>query len=86
MAATKTVKVKDLQLAQNVRLFEEPFGWGTVIEVTAEEVVVRRPFMHTGDFSYTGGVLSYFGHEDVRLWRESDRPIEVSTEKVKKLR
>jgi hypothetical protein len=66
-----------LLIGDRVNLFADqpgaPFGWGTVIEVTEEEAVVVRPYVHTSDFSTTSGLISYIGQEITRLPRQSDR-------------
>ena len=66
-----------LLIGDRVNLFADqpgaPFGWGTVIEVTEEEAVVVRPYVHTSDFETTSGLISYIGQEITRLPRNSDR-------------
>ncbi len=70
-----------LLIGDRVNLFADqpgaPFGWGTVVEVTEEEAVVVRPYVHTADFSTTSGLISYLGQEVVRLYRKSDRVLTV---------
>ncbi len=66
-----------LLIGDRVNLFADqpgaPFGWGTVIEVTEEEAVVVRPYVHTSDFETTSGLISYIGQEITRLPRQADR-------------
>jgi hypothetical protein len=61
-------KVTELRLADVVELFEGPFGTGVVRQITADEVIIARPYGVTGDFSYTGGVLFSVGVEECKYW------------------
>lgn len=81
-----TKKAAELKLTDQIRLFEDPYGWATVREITEEEVILTRPYIATADFSYTGGVMTYIGLEEVKLWLGSDRVFEVSTESLKVLK
>lgn len=54
---------------------EEPFTSETVINVTEDEVTLFRPYVHTGDFSHTGGVTPYVGFEQYKLSRNHGRPV-----------
>lgn len=67
----------ELVLGDKVQVVEGPFGWGTVVEITDEIVKVFRPYVHISDFTYTGGVLHYVGHEYVTYFRDSRRAVEV---------
>lgn len=77
-----------LLVGDRVNLFADqpgaPFGWGTVVSVTEEEVEVVRPYVHVSDFTVCAGggeigerVMSYMGQEFVRLYRKSDRVFSV---------
>ena len=71
-----TIKLKpaELVLGDRVNLLPgEDYGWATVVNITADTVELVRPYVHIGDFTYTGGVLHYIGVETVRLWTGSDR-------------
>lgn len=77
-----TIKLtaKDLVLGDKVNLLPgEPYGWATVVQITDEEVHMVRPYVHIGDFTYTGGVLNYLGNETVKVWAKSDRTFEADT-------
>ncbi len=63
------VKVSTLELGDVVKLFDGAYSYGTVQQVTEHEVFIFRPYVHTADFSYTGGVMTYIGQETVRVWR-----------------
>lgn len=77
-----------LLVGDRVNLFADqpgaPFGWGTVVCVTEDEVEVVRPYVHTSDFSMGAGrgqigdrLMSYIGQEVTRLPRHSDRTYTV---------
>lgn len=53
-----------LRLADRVRLSDGPYGDATVSKVTETETTFFRPYVHTADFSYTGGVICYVGIEE----------------------
>lgn len=57
------IHLNDLRLADVVELFAGPFGTAVVTQITADEVILHRPFGVTGDFSYTGGVPYSVGNE-----------------------
>ena len=58
------VKTEDLRLRDVVVVDGlMPFPHATVVNITDDEVTFFRPYVHTGDFSYTGGVLHYVGYE-----------------------
>jgi hypothetical protein len=62
------VELKDLKLGDVVRLDLQAYGDATVRKINADgTVVVFRPYVHSEDFSYTGGVICYIGTEDVTL-------------------
>jgi hypothetical protein len=65
---------KDLNLGDIVRLrgVELPYSSMTVYNKTKDGTChVRRPYIQTEDFSYTGGVLNYIGLEDFTLSPET---------------
>jgi hypothetical protein len=72
-----TLKTRDLKLADVVQLSEGAYMCATVSMVTEDSVTLIRPYMHSADFSYTGGVITYTGHETVTLYRGSDRTVTV---------
>lgn len=65
------VDLTELRLADVVELFEGPFGTAVVTQITADEVILHRPFGVTGDFSYTGGVPYSVGNEVCKYLRAS---------------
>lgn len=75
---SKQVAITTLALGDVVRLIDDAaYGCGTVQQITADEVHVFRPYVHTADFSYTGGVICYIGTETVKLWKRDYRMVEL---------
>ena len=79
---TLNLTVIGLVLGDAVRLLEEPYGWGTVVKITGEEVHIKRPYTHIGDVRFGGSegsryVLDYIGQETVKVWLYSDRVLTV---------
>lgn len=86
---TETANV--LLIGDRVNLFADqpgaPFGWGTVVAVTEDEVEIIRPYVHTADFSMSGKIspvgptgerlTHYMGQEVCRIPRHSDRTFTV---------
>ncbi len=79
MKTTLKLQASELVLGDQVDLLGGPYGWATVVNITDDEVHMIRPYIHIGDFEYTGGVLHYTGHETVKVYRESDRTFEVDS-------
>ena len=69
------VKIKDLRLGDRISLFDGAYGSATVCNVKADIVEVIRPYIHTADFTYTGGVITYIGQELVKLWIGDTREV-----------
>lgn len=78
------LKTRDLKLADVVQLSEGDYMTATVSQVTEDEVTFIRPYIHTADFSYTGGVITYIGQETVKVYRDSKREYLVHQRKVLK--
>lgn len=79
------VDLTELRLADVVELFDGPFGTAVVTQITADEVILYRPYGVTGDWSYTGGVpysvgnevckyllSSTKGHYKFKVWQRKD--------------
>lgn len=66
---------KDLQLADTVRLGDGPFMDAVVTQIKTNRVHLRRPYIATADFSYTGGVIATIGLEEIELWHGDSRPL-----------
>ena len=71
----KIIQTSELQLADVV----ESYGgtnliWTTCIvtQIRDGEVTLFRPYGHTNDFSYTGGVIPYVGIETYKVQQDSD--------------
>lgn len=71
------VGIGTLSLGDIVQLFDDGYGTATVVQITDDEVHLFRPYVHTADFSYTGGVIPYIGTETVKLWRKDSRDIKL---------
>lgn len=72
------VKIKDLRLADVVRLYEDfSFPDSVVRQIKDGKVILFRPYATTADFSYTGGVIPYIGIEEVTLLASDSREVEV---------
>ncbi|MGE3483463.1 MAG: hypothetical protein AB7L09_01905 [Nitrospira sp.] len=76
---------KDLVLGDEVRLFDTPFGWGTVVKITDEEVHIFRVYVHIHPVVYISGLLHYTGHELVTLPRDSTRDYDVDAYNHKRM-
>lgn len=63
----RAVRPDDLRLADVVELFDGEFSSAIVRQITADRVTLVRPYMAHDDFSYTGGVITYIGTEEVTL-------------------
>ena len=81
--ALKTLKAKDLQLADVVRLKGNDSAWVSCVvkQIMPEEVTLFRPYGHSADFSYTGGVICYTGVEEWKVWIKSDIEFELFSRK-----
>jgi hypothetical protein len=71
------VKASELALADVVKVFDDAYGYATVTQVTEDEVTLFRPYVHTSDFSYTGGVIPYVGVETTKVWRKGSTEFEL---------
>ncbi len=69
----KTVKVVDLKLRDVVRFKDSQNSFSTMMVTQISDTSVRliRPYGITSDFSYTGGVIPYFGFETIDIWKDS---------------
>lgn len=66
---------KDLQLADTVRLGDGPYMDAVVTQIKNRRIHLRRPYMATAGFSYTGGVVATIGLEEITLWDGDSRPL-----------
>lgn len=62
------IQAKDARLGDVVQLSPQPFNHATIVAITETGVKVCRPYVHTSDFTYTGGVLRYLGWEEFDLY------------------
>lgn len=78
-------KIRDLKLADQIRLGDFPFSDGVVRQIKEDgKVVIFRPYATTADFSYTGGVIPYIGIEEIIYYQTDDREVEVLGRKALK--
>lgn len=47
----------------------ETYNCATVKQLSEHEVTLFRPYVHTEDFSYTGGILCFIGIEEFKASR-----------------
>ncbi len=69
MTSTVEVEGTEVVLGDEVQVVDGPYGWATVVKIDGDNLHVFRPYVHIGDFSYTGGVLHYIGSETFTLIR-----------------
>lgn len=68
----KKVRAADLQLADRIMSIQDPtLGIQTVKQIENGMVTLFRPYTHTADFSYTGGVICYLGFEEYQIYQNS---------------
>jgi hypothetical protein len=73
-------QAKELKLGDVIKLNCQGYNTATVVKVTDTKVTITRPFIHTGDFEYTGGVLYYTGLETFEIFTSIDRGYKVVDE------
>ena len=56
----------------------------TVKQIKGDDITFYRPYTHTGDCSYTGGVLCYVGVEEWTDDKNRDRDWELVSRTVLK--
>lgn len=61
------VRADELQLADVVEAFAGPYGTATVKQIKDGEITFFRPYVASGDFSYTGGVICTVGIEEFKV-------------------
>lgn len=80
------IKTKDLRLADIVIINENrenSYNCATVEKIENGVITLFRPYVHTEDFEYTGGVICYVGVEHFSIFA-SDSTIELLERKVLK--
>jgi hypothetical protein len=65
------VTAGDLSLGDIVSTSHGPFDSCVVTKLAPEGIHLFRPYAITSDFSYSGGVIPYVGHETYVLSRTS---------------
>lgn len=76
------IPARDLQLGDVVDALphDTPWSTATVTKITDDSVQFHRPYGHTEDWSYTGGVIFYTGLEVYTVPR-NDKTYYVYTRK-----
>lgn len=67
------IPIKEMKLGDTVKLFDGPFGYAIVNQITDDEVILTRPYGTTADFSYSGGVIFYTGQEVCKYLKTDSR-------------
>lgn len=75
------MQASELRLADTVQLTDDPWGTALVTQIKDGLVTFWRPYGHTGDFSYTGGVIAYVGLEIMQVCRDSPSTFKVLARK-----
>ena len=72
------IKISELKLGDRVRtgLPYEAFRDSVVEQIKDGNIKFFRPYVHTADFSYTGGVICYTGIEEFHI-PANDSEVEV---------
>lgn len=70
----------DLRLGDVVQtaFTSEPYNDATVKTINGDKITLVRPYIHTSDFTYTGGVIPYIGYEEYTIFGTS--PVRVVRE------
>ena len=63
---SKQVSASGLKLKDVVDL-DFQYGYATVTNIKDGVITLFRPYVHTSDFSYTGGVIPYIGFEIITV-------------------
>ena len=63
----KQVKRSELKLGDIVQSFEGSYDHATVKQIKSASIVLFRPYVHTSDFSHSGGVICYIGFEEYEI-------------------
>jgi hypothetical protein len=75
----QTLKTSELRLGDIVKAFpyDDAFSTATVERIDKGLVHFFRPYVHTNDFSYTGGVMCYVGVEHFSVFQTSSQTFDV---------
>ena len=72
----KVITAKEMQLADTIglsSLIGDAWGTAVVRQIKDGYVTLFRPYVHTEDFSYTGGVICYLGTEEFTFSQDNSR-------------
>lgn len=73
------IPATELKLADVVQLDGFFGGWGTAIVKQIKDGLITfwRPYGHSGEFEYSGGVICYIGLEEFSVFVDSNRTYNV---------
>lgn len=65
---TTVTDLKDINLGDVLEIDNDCYGHCTVYRKNKDgSIQVTRPYIKCNDFEYTGGVMTYIGHEDFAI-------------------
>ena len=73
----QTITPREMQLGDVIRNGDSPFSDSTVKQIKDNMITLFRPYVHTSDFSYVGGVITYIGIEEYKISVDSDREYQL---------
>jgi len=66
----RTVSGSELRMGDVVDLgFSDGYSFATVKQIADDSIHFFRPYVHTADHTYTGGIHCYIGIENFSVWR-----------------
>lgn len=68
----QTITPREMQLGDVIRNGDSPFSDCTVKQIKDNMITLFRPYVHTSDFSYVGGIITYIGIEEYKISVDSD--------------
>lgn len=71
------VTTDQLKLGDIVKLGWDSYSTATIIKITENEITFFRPYVHTSDFEYSGGVIPYIGTEQFTIPKNKLNTIEL---------
>jgi hypothetical protein len=67
-----TLKARELKLGDVVKLSENAWSTATVTQIKDGLISLHRPYTHTSDIEYSGGLIAYTGLETFCISQDSD--------------
>lgn len=69
----QTIQTREMQLGDVVRSSDQEFSDSTVKQIQDGFITLVRPYIHTSDFATTGGLITYIGLEEYKVFQDSSR-------------